>query len=133
MTQKHIDVVISHSAIDRGLASFVTTALKGAGMHVWSMAEIPRGSNWQEAMREAMLEAEFIVVLLTRNSLNTSRATFEVGMAMGAAKPIFVLYDGVSADELPRYLHQHHVGDVSQLPTIIDEMKSQLGTMAAAH
>ena len=133
MTQKQIDVVISHSEIDRGIASLVKTALKAAGMRVWTMTEIPSGSDWQAAIREAMLRAECIVVLLTRNSLTSSRLTFEVGMAMGTSKPIFVLYDGLSADELPSYVHQHHLADVSQLPAIIDEMKSQLGTMAAAH
>ena len=124
MAQKPIDVFVSHSAIDRGLASLVTSALTAAGMSAWSVADISAGSNWQDAMREAMLRAEFIVVLLTRNSLASRHAAFEVGMAMGASKPIFVLYDGLSANELPGYVHQHHVADVSQLPLIIDEIKS---------
>lgn len=133
MTLKQYDVVVSHSAMDRGFASLVISALTSAGLSVWSTADVSPGLEWQERMREAMLDAEFIVVLLTRNSHTSRYAAFEVGMAMGASKPIFVLYDGLSLDELPDYVHQHHVADVSQLPTIINEMKSQLGTMAAAH
>ena len=137
MTQKPYDVFVSYCEIDRGLGSFVHSALTSAGLdlylNVWSMADVPSRSDWQEQMREAMLRAEFVVVLLTRSSLHSWHMAFEVGMAMFAFKPIFVLYDGLSADELPKYVHQHHVADVSQLPAIIDEMKSRLGTMAAAH
>ncbi len=124
MSHKPIDVVVSHCAIDRGLAQLVASTLTSAGMKVWMSADHSTGRRWQDLVRDAMLRAKTVIVLLTRNSLKSSHAAFEVGMAMGAEKPIFVLYEGVSTDELPEYAHQHRVADMSQLPEIINEIKS---------
>lgn len=43
-------------------------------------------------------------------------------MALAWNKPIYILYDGIDAAELPDYLQEFRVRPVAELPSVIDEI-----------
>lgn len=79
-----MQVFLSYSQADDALASRVRSALEEAGFQVWDASRnILPGDNWAEKISEALKESEAMVVLLTRNSVQSSQVQWEIGYALG--------------------------------------------------
>jgi hypothetical protein len=117
------DIFLSHAASDRGLSTLITTQLSDAGLSVFSLDDVIVGEAVIQEMRKALAECSAVVIVLTRSTLHSPSMPFEVGAAMALSKPVFVLYDGVSTEEIPKFMQELHVSSVADLPTVIETIQ----------
>jgi hypothetical protein len=73
-------------------------------------------------MREALAESNAVIILLTRSTLQSSNIAFEVGFAMAWNKPVYVLFEGVSEQEIPAYLRDFHLAMLSELGRVVEDI-----------
>ena len=120
------DVFLSHGVHDTGIAGVVKNALSEAGLEVFSDQNVKFGNSYTKIWRDALAECSAVVLILTRSTLDSSNLAFEVGAAMAWNKPIYVIYDGIADSEIPSYLDDLRLGQISNLPQIVKEIaKSQ--------
>ena len=73
-----------YSQETKPLARRVLQALKSAGLDVWDDDyDIYPGDNWAKATGQALEEAEAMVVLLTREALDSTRVLRDIEFALG--------------------------------------------------
>lgn len=121
-TETIYDVFLSHGAQDKGLAQIVTRALDREGLEVFAVHEVTPGEEFLAKMRRELAQCSAFVLILTRSTLKSPNIAFEIGMAMAWNKPIYVLYDGITKKEIPGYLKEFNVLQVSKLPQVVREI-----------
>ncbi|MCB9449984.1 MAG: toll/interleukin-1 receptor domain-containing protein [Anaerolineaceae bacterium] len=85
-------VFVSHKTENRDLADRVIEAIQEVGLDVWIAPEhIPPGAKWKPKIDEAIEESIAIVVILTKESLQSQWVTYEWVYALLLDKPIFPL------------------------------------------
>jgi hypothetical protein len=114
-TEVIYDVFFSHADADAGVASFVKEAMSHYGLEVHSPER-------EILPTSVLVECGAVVILLTRATLGTERVPVTVGGAMAWDKPIYILYDGISPDEIPEYLRKHRVARVSGVARVAEEI-----------
>lgn len=120
------DVFLSHGTHDTGIAGVVKNALSDADLEVFSVQSVKPENSFTELWRDALAECSAVVLILTRSTLGSSNLAFEVGAAMAWNKPIYVIHDGIADSEIPRYLDDLKLCQISNLPQIVKEIaKSQ--------
>ncbi len=77
-----MQVFVSHAVADAPLARRVTSALADAGFTVWNPDSVLPGDNLASAAGRALESSELMVVLFTRNGINSSNLTHEVQYAL---------------------------------------------------
>ncbi len=98
---KTYDVFISHAAGDAGLVAEIANAFRANGLDAITSAELLRGKNASEALREALAESRALVAILPPSGL-TATMSIELGAAWGWNKPIFgIVTDPSSTRRLP--------------------------------
>lgn len=118
------DVFLSHHPQDGGLASMVTREIESAGCGVFSLESLPLGSHIQSQVLDALVDSSAVVVLLTRSSVESRGVAFEVGVAMGWDKPIYIIHDGLEMRSIPEFLNQFHLVPLSDLPRVVKQIQS---------
>jgi len=89
-------VVLSFARSDRELADRVEPTLLDAGLEVVRMNQLRGAGEYNDAVRLALKRADALVVALgghRREAQVPASVTFEIGAAMGAEKPIFVVVE----------------------------------------
>jgi TIR domain len=117
------DVFLSHAAIDAAVAGMVKHRLAGAGFSVFSAGDIKAGSDFAKELRQALRESQALIALLTRSHLRSDWLAVEVGAAMAWNTPIYVLRDGITAEDVPAYLRHYPSGPVAVLPEFIEAIR----------
>ena len=80
-------VFLSHSHADAPLAARVSEALQRSGLEVWDTdVNVLPGDNWAAAVARALEESEAMVVLLTRDAINSPYVRREIEYALGAKR-----------------------------------------------
>lgn len=110
-------VFISHSEETKPLVRSVLQALKKAGLDVWDDEyDIYPGDNWAKATGQALEEAEAMVVLLTREALDSTRVLRDIEFALGNIRfknrliPVLVgLDDSIAREKVPWILRHLNV------------------------
>ncbi len=118
------DVFLSHHPQDGGLASMVTREIESAGCGVFSLESLPLGSHIQSQVLDALVDSSAVVVLLTRSSVESRGVAFEVGVAMGWDKPVYIIHDGLEMRSIPEFLNQFHLVPLSDLPRVVKQIQS---------
>ena len=89
-------VFLSFSLSDRGFANKVADELQRAGLSVVRMVDLGAGGEYTEEVRRALRRSAAVVVALSdispRHEVPAS-VLFEIGAAVGAEKPIYVIVD----------------------------------------
>jgi hypothetical protein len=89
-------VFLSFSLSDRQFASTVADELQRAGLSVVRMSDLGAGDEYTEEVRGALRRSAAVVVALpevsSRHDVPAS-VLFEIGAAVGAEKPIYVIVD----------------------------------------
>lgn len=86
------DVFISHSGQDAEVAKFVCHELELNGLLCWiSSRDIPPGTNFSQAIVDAIEQCRAIVVILSTSANNSRYVQAEVVKAFGLGKDIFTL------------------------------------------
>src|SRR5437588_7535941 len=89
-------IFLSFAQSDRKLAQQVGLALEEAGLKVVRTDELKLGGAYTKVVRDALRRSDAVVVALSsvspRHEVPAS-VLFEIGAAVGAAKPIFVVVE----------------------------------------
>ena len=121
-------VFLSYALHDRHAADEVAGALRGAGLSVVQMSELEPGGEYTDTIRQALGRSSAIVVVLPKMSARRelpASVLFEIGAAVGADKPIFVIVDEPTA-KLPFNVPHLHILPRARL----DEVARQLSAAA---
>jgi formylglycine-generating enzyme required for sulfatase activity len=87
-----IDVFLSYSRKDGSAMQEVLEELREAGLSVWSDEGLEPGTpNWQDAVSEALNQAQVLVVLLSPNAIDSQWVKREISFAQSKGKPVFPL------------------------------------------
>ena len=115
------DVFVSYASKDRSLALPVIQALERQKWRVFSDRSIPAGKTWQDVLRDQLTRAKCVVVLITRNSLESNWVTYEASVALQRRTLVPLLLDSEMNpnDDLPEMYRGLHIptlfGDLSDL------------------
>ncbi len=86
------DVFISYSSKDKPVADRVCHALEAQGERCWiAPRDIPYGSDWQEAIMNALAEAGAMVLVFTGNTNESAHVRREVSAALEAGAIVIPL------------------------------------------
>nr|VFK22010.1 MAG: TIR domain-containing protein [Candidatus Kentron sp. LFY] len=88
MSEKHYDVFLSYSPKDRPWVSEFASVLKTGGVKAWFDADIAPGEYWQDKIQDALRESGTLVMVLSRNNLESPWMFFELGAAVAGKKRI---------------------------------------------
>lgn len=115
---------LSYALANIEMAELVGEVFARHGYDVFFSRTLTSGPAALEDLREAIFKSDLVVVLLTASALKSAMTTFEVGMAQAWAKPVFVLFDGIPAGDVPAYLRRFPVYGVSQLDELLRELQN---------
>ncbi|MBI1901198.1 MAG: toll/interleukin-1 receptor domain-containing protein [Planctomycetia bacterium] len=118
------DVYLSHGPQDSGLAELVRQKLADVGLEVYDPKPKKFDAEFLTGLREPLAESRAVVILLTRSTLDSDRAVYEVGAAMALDKPVYVVYDGISLDEVPPVLRSQTVVRLSNLKKVARQIRA---------
>ncbi len=101
-----------HSALDRELASYLVERLSRAGNEVFIDRQMPIGTRWVNEIERRIAWCDYLVVLLSEDSINSEMVQGEVRQAhrhfekegRPATLPVRVRYEGPLGYELDSYL-----------------------------
>jgi len=122
MSDERRKVFLSYAVANREMAELVAEVFTQHGYTVFFSRISTTGASALEGLRETMFKSDLIVVLLTASALKSALTTFEVGMAQAWAKPVYVLFEGISPDEVPVYLRRFPVYGISQVDELLREL-----------
>jgi len=105
MLQLPNEVFLSHSSIDRAFATEVAGLLRRHGMPIWySEINIIGAQQWHDEIGAALKRCDWLVVLLSRNSVESIWVKREVLFALNdrryAERIVPVLYQPCDYDQL---------------------------------
>lgn len=112
-------VFISYSAQDRTLIPRVMDWLRASGL---SPAQVEDPVNWgassqdvRTVIRDSVRRADLLLLVWSKQAVESAWVQYEVGMAQALGKPVVVLLAGGSPTDLPRELAdtQHEVLDAT--------------------
>ena len=118
------DVFLSHSLKDQGLAKLVASTFDKAGLMVFEYSSIQVGQSFTASIRQALAESWALVVLVTRDSLESKSLMVEIGMGLAWSKPTLILHDGVDVGQLPSILSGYQVLPLSQIEQVIEQVRN---------
>jgi methylmalonyl-CoA mutase cobalamin-binding subunit len=119
-------IFLSFAQSDRRLAEQVGSALHDAGLTVVQMDQLLARRAYDDTVRSALRESDAVVVALSSVSRRhevPASVLFEIGAAVGAAKPIFVIVEEATA-KLPFNAPQMEVLPVNRVNEIADRLSN---------
>jgi hypothetical protein len=84
-------VFLSYSLRDRKLATELSRALERLGVSAFDPAKVKAGSEWREAISEAIRRSDWLVVLMPNPQAGLQWTGYEVGYAEALGKKIVVM------------------------------------------
>jgi hypothetical protein len=124
------DIFISHSRRDKQIAKMVCDHLEQNGMRCWmAPRDIPEGKKWAEAIVNAILESNLVLLIFSSNSNDSDQITNEVNIAADDKVSIlpFRIEDVKPAKELRYYLNSRQWFDAIPPP-----IENHLGRLTAS-
>lgn len=112
-----MDVFLSYSRADEGVAREIKEALAVEGIKVLLDVDELRGSDpWRERLGVLMKNCLGMALLATKRSEGSREVQFEVGVASGLGKPIIPLvYEDCELPAGLESLHSHNVRDIKNV------------------
>jgi tetratricopeptide (TPR) repeat protein len=86
---------VSYSRLDRDRVGQLVSALESSGCSVWWDREVPSGQRWDEVLRQQLEQARYVLVVWTRNSVESEFVRDEATEALHRNILIPVLMDDV--------------------------------------
>ncbi|MFM1770240.1 MAG: hypothetical protein RJA22_2769 [Verrucomicrobiota bacterium] len=130
MSDKVIDVFISHSSKDDQYAAAIKQHLTGIGIRCWKAPEdVDPGANWAAAIEWALRNCHMMVLVCSSESLQSSQVTKELTLAMGNRTTVIPLrVEDVAVQGAWRY----HLADTHWLDAYRPTFQANL-PMVASH
>jgi hypothetical protein len=96
------DIFLSYSNLDREWASSLEEALREKGLKVFDMSTIEPGKLLATELEAGLKESKSVVLLVSRNSMNSNCNAVELGAALALKKQVLpVVFDDVPFESLP--------------------------------
>jgi hypothetical protein len=108
-----VKVFISYTRDDRRSADYVANRLRANGHDVWIDVEgIIGGSNWRQSVRSALEDADWVIVLLSSKSVDSSVVNAEILISLQLNKPILPVL--IEKTVIPVYLAGYQYLDATE-------------------
>lgn len=122
------DVFISYSSHDSEYALQTRRVLEEKGITSFLVEYgIPVGESWSHAIRRAMEESKQVIVLVSRNSMESNWVQFELGAAWGMGKRVIpLLLPGTKATDLPPLLSGFQAFEFENIKHLSNELSEAL-------
>jgi len=99
---------ISYSSKDETLATYTKKILESNGLEVFLASQnIKVGDKWSEKIKQAFNSAEYVIVIVTENSINSSFVNQKFGGALFTNKRIVIISVGISPERLPGWMKEY--------------------------
>ncbi|MEZ5939329.1 MAG: toll/interleukin-1 receptor domain-containing protein [Hyphomonadaceae bacterium] len=115
---KH-DIFVSYRRKDRELVANAVRKLEAAGVEVWYDAEIEGGSDWREAIVEALENSGMLVIFFSEDCNNSRQLKKELAIADQLEKPVVPI---LIEDTRPRGAYLYELADRNWLQAFPDPM-----------
>ena len=96
---------ISYPHRDQGLKrawlEAFARALRNRNVKAWLDSDIKPGENWSEAVETALRESDAIIVVISSAASENRNLYFDLGVALGANKPVVLVTDPSSRTSIP--------------------------------
>ena len=131
------NVFLSYSRSDAPMVDKIASDLQKEGIDIWlDRKDIIPGQNWEQQIRRALTDATFVVVFISKSSLQSKavqyeyRAAFQNQERMGGTRLLPVLLEKV---ELPEFLSKIQYADFTEsyyqgMQSIIRAIRESSGT-----
>jgi hypothetical protein len=123
-------VFISYSYEDREFAQWIRSALTHAGITTNLDGELAPGADFSSAIRNAVQNADALLVILSDRAISSSYVMLEIGMAQGLGKKVIaVLAPGTKPNpDLLGSLADTYVLDAARLkqPELSEQIRKAL-------
>jgi hypothetical protein len=120
------DIFIVHAQSDAASVLDIAQKLSDSGFNILDDEWVEPGRPFGEGIRDAINNADAIVVLSTPASLKSDYVFIEIGAATAWDKPIFVVRSGVSVNELPVSLSPYWNCPISEMDQLTATLSSRL-------
>jgi hydroxymethylpyrimidine pyrophosphatase-like HAD family hydrolase len=128
-----MDIFISYSTLDQEHAQEIASKLKEQNISCFlAPKEIHGGEPFKERIREALLTAQEIFVLITPNSLKSEWVITEWGAAWALGKHIVPILLRCAPESLPNRLADLQARDFYQIDQVIHEYKTRQHNKSSA-
>lgn len=85
-------IYISHSVSENVLAQKIRHLLKSSfNANVFMNEDLSGGEEWEPQLRRALSDSDYVVVLLTPQSIRSTFVLMDLGAAWGLGKPIICI------------------------------------------
>ena len=85
-------VFLSHASVDNILARKIRNLLlRALDAKVFTTEDLSAGENWQSKLRQELSQSDYVVALLTPQSVRSNFLLHELGAAWALGKPIISL------------------------------------------
>ncbi len=101
--KKNYDIFLSYSPGDRDWVEKLRTSLMDQGVQVFDASrDIKPGQDWTAAFEEALSQSQYMITVLTPNSLSSNWVLIELGAAIAMQKNLISIVSKELADsDLP--------------------------------
>ncbi|NNE09761.1 MAG: toll/interleukin-1 receptor domain-containing protein [Gemmatimonadetes bacterium] len=121
-------ILFSYSRKDSEFASRLAKDLRAAGVRIWiDQLDIAPGTRWDDAIQQALVESESLLIILSPHSVASQNVQDEVGYALDEKRTVIpVLYQQC---EIPFRLRRvQYIDFTADYDSALDRLESTLGT-----
>lgn len=120
-------IFISSSLRDADLAHDLAKRLDKAGLKVITTSgSVDAGENIKSKINKELRKADEIIVILTKNSVNSPWLFVEIGYASSLDKHVTPLIQGIESKELPEIIKQMNYVKYADLDRYISKLQQRV-------
>nr|WP_269434815.1 TIR domain-containing protein [Cochlodiniinecator piscidefendens] len=113
-------IFLSYTRQDNEIATATKSFLEKHGARVWiDTASMLAGSHIKESIESAIDNSDAVVLVSTKQSIDSFWLPFEFGYSLGSKTPVFPVLYGVEADDLPSVLSSLNCCTFVQLERVL--------------
>ena len=107
------DIFLSYSHQDRERIRPIVMQLEAQGWSVWWDRKVPPGQRWEDQLRDELKNCRAVVVVWTRNSVNSVWVQREASAGLEIAGLVPIQLDWFDAAPIPNKFEHIQAADVS--------------------
>jgi hypothetical protein len=124
------DIFISYSVKDEELARFVKNHLEAQNLSVFlASISLKPGERWTPQIIENLRKSEWVILLASKNALESSNVQLEVGGAIFGKKKLVPIMWDVQPAELPRWISDYQ--GIILANATLESINAQVAALAA--
>lgn len=120
------DVFLSFSKYDRHIAEEIANMIKSVGLNCFmSCKDLAAGAKWVPKIKEALINSDKILILLTPRSIKSKWILMETGAAWMCGKDLIPIIQFVDPEQLADIIKEHQtkvVETYAQKESLVNEL-----------